>query len=41
MRELGEEAWATGMNPEIPETEVLDNPYQYTEWERSRRSGER
>jgi 5-methylthioadenosine/S-adenosylhomocysteine deaminase len=27
--ELGAEAWADGMNPEIPETRVLDNPYTY------------
>ena len=30
--ELGEEAWTAGMNPEIPETKVLDNPYQYTDY---------
>jgi 5-methylthioadenosine/S-adenosylhomocysteine deaminase len=29
---LGEEAWAAGMNPEIPESKVLDNPYTYTEY---------
>jgi hypothetical protein len=27
---LGEEAWAKGMNPDVPETTVLDNPYTYT-----------
>jgi 5-methylthioadenosine/S-adenosylhomocysteine deaminase len=27
--ELGTEAWTDGMNPEIPETQVLDNPYSY------------
>ncbi len=27
---LGEEAWANGMHPEIPETRILTNPYQYT-----------
>jgi 5-methylthioadenosine/S-adenosylhomocysteine deaminase len=27
--QLGEETWAEGMNPEIPETEILSNPYQY------------
>jgi cytosine/adenosine deaminase-related metal-dependent hydrolase len=32
MRELGEEKWTTGMNPEVPETEIFANPYQYTEW---------
>ena len=30
---MGEEAWAAGMNPDLPEDdEVLDNPYQYTEY---------
>ena len=29
MRELGPEAWAEGMHPEIPETKVLNNPYSY------------
>ncbi len=29
---LGPEAWAGGMNPEIPETKILDNPYTYTEF---------
>ena len=29
---LGEEAWAAGMNPELPGEEVLDNPYQYTDY---------
>ncbi|MGE3285806.1 MAG: amidohydrolase family protein [Pseudonocardia sp.] len=29
---LGEEAWQKGMNPDIPETKVLDNPYQYTDY---------
>ena len=32
-RELGHEAWAAGMHPEIPETDRLDNPYTYTEWD--------
>jgi cytosine/adenosine deaminase-related metal-dependent hydrolase len=27
---LGEEVWAQGMNPEIPNTQVLENPYTYT-----------
>jgi 5-methylthioadenosine/S-adenosylhomocysteine deaminase len=27
--ELGPEAWAEGMHPEIPETKVLSNPYTY------------
>ena len=29
---LGEEVWTQGMNPEIPETTILDNPYQYTDF---------
>jgi cytosine/adenosine deaminase-related metal-dependent hydrolase len=29
MAELGPEAWAEGMHPEIPETKVLSNPYTY------------
>jgi hypothetical protein len=27
---IGEQAWTGGMHPELPGTEVLDNPYQYT-----------
>ncbi|MBG0568865.1 amidohydrolase family protein [Actinoplanes aureus] len=30
---LGEEAWQRGMNPDIPETSVLENPYQYTDYD--------
>jgi cytosine/adenosine deaminase-related metal-dependent hydrolase len=30
--QLGEEAWAKGMNPDIPETKILDNPYTYTDY---------
>ncbi len=29
---LGEEAWGQGMNPDIPETKILDNPYTYTDY---------
>ncbi|WP_019071976.1 amidohydrolase family protein [Streptomyces hokutonensis] len=29
---MGEEAWAEGMNPDVPETKVLDNPYTYTDY---------
>ena len=29
---IGEEAWLAGMNPEIPEQSVMDNPYQYTDY---------
>jgi cytosine/adenosine deaminase-related metal-dependent hydrolase len=28
--QLGEEAWVAGMQPEIPESKVLENPYTYT-----------
>jgi cytosine/adenosine deaminase-related metal-dependent hydrolase len=28
--QLGEEAWNSGMHPEIPEAKVLENPYTYT-----------
>src|SRR4051812_11032936 len=31
--QLGEEAWAKGMNPDIPEAKVLDNPYTYTDYQ--------
>ncbi|QYC40029.1 Melamine deaminase [Nonomuraea coxensis DSM 45129] len=30
--EMGEEAWRQGMNPDIPETKILDNPYTYTDY---------
>ncbi|MEU7741116.1 amidohydrolase family protein [Nonomuraea sp. NPDC049158] len=29
---MGEEAWQKGMNPDIPETTILDNPYTYTDY---------
>jgi cytosine/adenosine deaminase-related metal-dependent hydrolase len=30
---MGEEAWVQGMNPDMPsDDEVLDNPYQYTDY---------
>lgn len=29
---LGDEVWNQGMNPDIPETKILDNPYGYTEF---------
>jgi 5-methylthioadenosine/S-adenosylhomocysteine deaminase len=31
--QLGEEKWADGMNPQIPESEMFDNPYQYSDFE--------
>jgi cytosine/adenosine deaminase-related metal-dependent hydrolase len=33
MSELGQDAWTDGMHPEIPATEVRDNPYTYTDWD--------
>lgn len=30
--EMGEPTWKAEMNPEIPETKVMDNPYTYTEF---------
>ncbi|MFD1541157.1 amidohydrolase family protein [Nonomuraea guangzhouensis] len=30
--EMGEEAWEQGMNPDIPATKLLDNPYTYTDY---------
>ena len=38
---MGEEAWAAGMNPDLPGTEVLDNPYQYTEYKSESTHGAR
>ncbi|MFC4241861.1 amidohydrolase family protein [Gryllotalpicola reticulitermitis] len=29
---LGDEVWVKGMNPEIPVSKVLDNPYMYTDY---------
>jgi hypothetical protein len=39
--ELGEQAWAAGMNPDLPTSEVLDNPYQYTEYKSESTHGAR
>ncbi|KAB8195332.1 amidohydrolase family protein [Nonomuraea phyllanthi] len=30
--EMGDEAWEQGMNPDVPEAKVLDNPYTYTDY---------
>jgi 5-methylthioadenosine/S-adenosylhomocysteine deaminase len=30
--QLGPDAWAEGMHPEIPATELFENPYTYTEY---------
>jgi 5-methylthioadenosine/S-adenosylhomocysteine deaminase len=29
---LGEEAWRNGQNPDLPQSELFDNPYQYTDY---------
>ena len=29
---IGEQGWRQGMNPDIPKTTILDNPYTYTEY---------
>ncbi|OOC54117.1 MULTISPECIES: amidohydrolase family protein [Nocardiopsis] len=29
---VGEQEWAAGMNPDVPESKVLDNPYTYTDY---------
>ena len=29
---LGTEAWEKGMNPDIPETALVENPYQYSDY---------
>ncbi|HEY3732316.1 MAG TPA: amidohydrolase family protein [Streptosporangiaceae bacterium] len=39
--DMGEEAWAGGMNPDLPGTEVLDHPYQYTEYKSDSTHGAR
>ncbi|NBH05414.1 amidohydrolase family protein [Amycolatopsis sp. SID8362] len=31
--QLGEDAWRQGMNPDVPETKILDNPYTYTTYQ--------
>ena len=30
---MGRDAWEKGMNPDVPETKVTDNPYTYTDWD--------
>jgi 5-methylthioadenosine/S-adenosylhomocysteine deaminase len=34
--EMGEEEWANGMSPDLPEQQLFDNPYQYTDWDGGR-----
>ncbi|WP_305788373.1 amidohydrolase family protein [Symbioplanes lichenis] len=33
---LGEEAWQAGQNPDLPQAELFDNPYQYTDYDAGR-----
>ncbi len=40
--EMGEETWHAGMHPEMPEgSKVLDNPYQYTDYQSESTHGAR
>ncbi|MFA9431117.1 amidohydrolase family protein [Egicoccus sp. AB-alg2] len=34
--EMGEQEWRSGMSPDLPEQQLFDNPYQYTDWEGGR-----
>jgi 5-methylthioadenosine/S-adenosylhomocysteine deaminase len=34
--EMGEEEWQNGMSPDLPEQQMFDNPYQYTDWKGGR-----
>ena len=29
---IGADAWEKGMNPDVPETALVENPYQYTDY---------
>jgi cytosine/adenosine deaminase-related metal-dependent hydrolase len=31
--QIGEQAWREAMNPEKPDVELIENPYQYTDWD--------
>ena len=31
--QLGPEEWDKGMNPDVPETKVMYNPYTFTQWD--------
>jgi cytosine/adenosine deaminase-related metal-dependent hydrolase len=37
--QLGEQEWENGMHPEIPQTTILDNPYQYTQFRSAKTHG--
>jgi cytosine/adenosine deaminase-related metal-dependent hydrolase len=34
--EMGDDAWHEGMSPDLPEQQLFDNPYQYTDWDGGR-----
>ena len=38
---LGKDAWTQGMNPVVPETKILDNPYMYTDYRNAATHGHR
>jgi 5-methylthioadenosine/S-adenosylhomocysteine deaminase len=38
---MGEETWQAGMNPDLPRQDVLDNPYQYTDYKSDTTHGAR
>jgi cytosine/adenosine deaminase-related metal-dependent hydrolase len=37
--QMGEQTWAEAMAPEIPKVDLVDNPYQYTDWDGGRSAG--
>jgi 5-methylthioadenosine/S-adenosylhomocysteine deaminase len=37
--QLGDQEWDSGMHPEVPETQILDNPYQYTDFRTAQTHG--
>jgi 5-methylthioadenosine/S-adenosylhomocysteine deaminase len=38
---MGEDVWQQGMNPDLPRDDVLDNPYQYTDYKSDTTHGAR
>jgi len=39
--QMGRDTWNAGMNPDIPASKVLDNPYQYTDYQSESTHGAR
>ena len=37
---LGDDVWKQGMNPDLPDDELFDNPYQYTDYAADTTPGE-